>query len=152
MKRFVLALVLSLSLVIGFTSAAYCEDSSIIGKWKTIDDETNEPKSIVEIYERDGKYYGKIVDLFRKPGEDPNPVCKDCPKDDPRKDQPIRGMEIIKDLVKRDSGEYTNGTILDPKAGEGKIYTCKIWKEDGLLKVRGYVAFFYRTQTWHKVD
>ncbi|MCB0765493.1 MAG: DUF2147 domain-containing protein, partial [Flavobacteriales bacterium] len=30
----------------------------------------------------------------------------------------------------------------------GKIYDCRLWSEDGALKVRGYVAFFFRTQTW----
>ena len=60
-------------------------------------------------------------------------------------------MEIIKDLVP-DGDEYADGTILDPKKGEGKIYTCKLWMEDGKLMVRGYIAFFFRTQTWHRVE
>ena len=34
---------------------------SILGKWKTIDDESGKEKSIVEIYENDGKIYGKII-------------------------------------------------------------------------------------------
>ncbi|MFK7923326.1 MAG: DUF2147 domain-containing protein, partial [Bacteroidia bacterium] len=42
---------------------------SPVGKWKTIDDETNKPKSIVEIYEKDGKLYGKVIKLFREPSE-----------------------------------------------------------------------------------
>ena len=44
---------------------------------------------------------------------------------------------------------YKNGKILDPE--EGKVYTCKMWIEDGDLKVRGYLGFFYRTQTWKKL-
>ena len=32
----------------------------------------------------------------------------------------------------------------------GKEYKCKIWVENGLLKVRGYVMFLYRTQTWFR--
>jgi hypothetical protein len=67
----------------------------IVGKWKTIDDETNEPKSIVQIFEKDGQYYGKIIELFLKPDADQNPTCDKCPADDPRKDQPTLGMEII---------------------------------------------------------
>lgn len=76
-------------------------------------------------------------------------MCDKCPDDDPRKDQPTKGMVIIKDLV-RDGGEYAGGTILDPK--EGKIYTCKLWVEDGKLMVRGYIAFFFRTQTWLRAE
>ena len=42
--------------------------------------------------------------------------------------------------------EWKDGTILDPE--NGSVYDCKLWVEGGRLKVRGYVAFFYRTQTW----
>lgn len=122
---------------------------TISGKWKTIDDETNEPKSIVRIYEQDGKYSGLIEMLFRKPGENPDPVCDKCPDDDPRKNQPIKGMVIIKDLAEN-NGEFSGGTILD--AGNGKIYKCKLWVEDGKLMVRGYIGFFFRTQTWLKAE
>jgi len=123
--------------------------TSIVGKWKTIDDKTGEPKSIVEIYEKNGKFYGQIKELFIKEGDNPDPTCDKCPADDPRKDQPTKGMVIIQELAKTNDG-YSGGTILDPK--EGKIYTCKLWIEDGKLMVRGYIAFFFRTQTWHRVE
>lgn len=121
---------------------------SITGEWKTIDDETGEAKSIVEIYERNGKYYGKIVKLFRKPNEDQDPLCTKCPKDDARYNQKIIGMEIIKDM-KRNGNDFINGTVLKPD--EGTIYRCKLWIEDGKLMVRGYWGFLYRTQEWEKV-
>lgn len=140
--------VISFILTLFFVCSASAQ-APIIGKWKTIDDETNEPKSIVEIFEKDGKYYGKIVQLIRKPGEDPNPICDDCKEGDDRKNQPIIGMEIIRDLVPK-SEKFSDGTILDPK--DGKVYDCKLWVKDGALQVRAYIAFFFRTQTWHKVD
>lgn len=116
----------------------------IFGKWKSIDDDTNKPKSIVEISEKDGKAYGKIIKLFREPDEDQDPICDDCK--DHRKDQKVLGMTIITEMVK-DGDEWEDGEILDPK--DGKIYDCKIWlADDGTLKVRGYIAFFFRTQTW----
>lgn len=120
------------------------------GHWKTIDDETGEAKSIVNIYQAtDGKYYGKIVKLYRKPNEDQDPVCKECPKSDKRHGQKIKGMVILSSL-KKNGDEYSGGDILDPK--NGKSYTCKIWPEGkDMLKVRGYVGFFYRTQTWYRV-
>lgn len=120
---------------------------SILGKWKTIDDETGKPKSIVIIYEEGGKVYGKIEKLFREPGEDPDPICDDCT--DHRKDQKVVGMVIITDMEK-DDDEWTGGEILDPK--NGKVYRCKIWLEDGDLKVRGYIAFLFRTQTWKRAS
>lgn len=126
------------------TMVAYSQ--SPVGKWKTIDDETGKPKSIVEIYEKDGKLYGKIVELFREPGEDPDPYCTDC--EDDRKGQRVVGMEIIRDMEK-DDDEYDDGTICDPK--DGTIYDCKLWVDEddsNKLQVRGYVYFFFRTQTW----
>lgn len=120
---------------------------SIEGKWKTVDDETNEVKSIVEIAQRDGKMYGKIIRLFRGPEEDPDPVCTKCPADDVRHNQKVMKMEIIKDMV-ADQNAYSGGTILDPEVG--KVYRCRLWIEKDKLKVRGYWGLFYRTQTWDR--
>ena len=121
----------------------------IEGKWKTIDDETNEPKSIVNIFEKDGKYYGKIIELFIKEGDNPKPTCDKCDEDDPRKDQPTLGMEIIQGL-QPNGDAFSWGTILDPK--KGKVYKCKLWIEDGKLRVQGSFLFISRTQTWHRVQ
>jgi uncharacterized protein (DUF2147 family) len=132
-----------------FSAGSVLAQAPIVGKWKTIDDETNEPKSIVQIYEKDGQYYGKIIELFLKPDADQNPTCDKCPDDDPRKNQPTLGMEIIQDL-KPDGDVYSGGTILDPK--KGKVYKCKIWAEGDELKVQGSFLFISRTQTWHRME
>ena len=129
-----------------FSSSLAFGQTSVLGKWKTVD-ESGEEKSIVEIFERNDKVYGKIVKIFTT--EDPDPVCEQCPEDDPRFGKKIVGMEIIKDL-KKGEDEYSQGSILDPQ--DGKIYRCRIWTEGPALKVRGYWGPFYRTQTWKKVD
>lgn len=118
----------------------------ILGKWITIDDNTHKPKSIVNIYKKpNGEFYGKIVRLFRKPDEDQDPICDKCTDD--RKNQKVIGMVIIRNMKwDADDKEWTGGTICDPH--NGKVYTCKLWLEDDSLMVRGYVAFFFRTQTW----
>lgn len=128
---------LALSVCFGATA------QSVVGKWKTVDDETGRVKSVVEIYEKNNMLYGKVIKLFRLPTEDQNPTCKNCPGD--RKGKQVLGLEIIRNM-KKDGSEYADGTILDPK--NGKVYDCKMWIEDGKLQVRGYVAFFFRTQTW----
>ncbi len=119
----------------------------IVGYWKTIDDKTHKPKSIVHIYKaKDGKYYGRIVKLFRDPGEEQNPKCDKCPGD--RKNKPIIGMVILTKLQKVGDNMWDHGRILDP--GNGKIYDCKMWIEDGKLQVRGYIGWSLigRSQTW----
>ena len=102
----------ALSLFAICITALWAQAQNVFGKWKTIDDETGKPKSIVEICEYQGKVYGKIVQLFRDPKEDQNPICTECK--DGRKDQCIIGMNIIRDMTLTD-GYYKNGTICDPK-------------------------------------
>lgn len=117
---------------------------SVLGKWKTIDDESGKAKSIVSIYKgEDGKVYGRIEKLLDlSQGEDP--VCVKCPGD--QKNKKVRGMIIIRGLNK--SGNvWKGGKILDPE--NGKEYSCRIWLDDKNLKVRGYWGVFYRTQTWY---
>lgn len=126
-------------------SSSLLAQNEIVGQWKTIDDNSGKARSIVEIYKSNGKYQGKIIQLFRDAGEEQDPVCTECSGSD--KSKKIIGLQIIKDL-EYDDEEWDDGTILDPE--NGKTYDCKLWIEDGELKVRGYVAFFYRTQTWKK--
>lgn len=137
-----------LLILLTFTSnILFAQHEDITGLWKTIDDETGKAKSVVKIYIEDGKLYGDIVKLFRKPGEDPNPICDECDEDDERYKKPIIGMTIIKDLeYEEDEKTWEDGNILDPK--KGKVYDCKLWVENGKLQVRGYVLFFHRTQEW----
>lgn len=130
-----------------FVFSAFAQ-APIVGKWKTIDDETKEAKSIIEIFEKEGKYYGKIIELFIKEGANPKPTCDKCPADDPRKDQPTLGMEVLQGLVP-DGDKFSKGTILDPK--KGKVYNCSLWREADTLQVKGSVLVFSRTQTWHLV-
>jgi uncharacterized protein (DUF2147 family) len=128
-----------------FISTAASAQLSVIGKWKTIDDNTGKERSVVEIFEKGSKVHGKIIKLYREKGEDPDPICDECDEDDDRYKKKIIGMEIIRDMLKA-GVELAEGTIMDPD--NGKIYRCKIWVEDNELKVRGYLGPFYRTQTW----
>lgn len=123
--------------------------NNIVGKWKTIDDESGKVKSIVEIRIENDKAYGTIIKLFN---DDPNydPICDKC--NDHLKNKKIIGMQIINDLkLDGDKWEGDNG-ILDPD--NGKYYDCKIWVDEddsNILNVRGYISFLYRTQTWHRI-
>jgi hypothetical protein len=57
---------------------------TVTGRWTTIDDETGKKRSVVELTERDGKLHGRIVQLFRDPGEDQDPTCTKCATSDDR--------------------------------------------------------------------
>ena len=137
-----------LILVVLFISCAiYSQNKSVLGKWKTIDDETGKAKSIVEIYEKSGKIYGKVIEILDNLHK--NDLCKECSDEDVNK--PILGITVIKGLSK-DGNEYNSGKILDPK--NGKLYQCFITLAgNDKLKVRGYigVSLLGRTQYWQRV-
>lgn len=118
----------------------------LVGKWKTIDDETGKSKSIIQIYEQNGKYYGKIVELLLP--EDKGKLCDKC--SGTKKNKPIEGMVIMEGMAK-DGNSFSGGKIMDPKSG--KTYKCSI-EFDGkdALKVRGFIgiSLIGRTQTWKR--
>ena len=138
MKKRLIFMFMTMFLGIGSMSA-----QSVIGKWKTIDDETGKAKSIVEISEKNGKLYGKVVEILT---DKKDAKCDKCPGAD--KGKPIKGLTIITGL-KKDGSEYNGGKILDPTSG--KEYKCMM-KLNGKdkLDVRGYVGIqaLGRTQTW----
>lgn len=141
MKNYILVFVF----ILGSTFAM---SQSVLGKWKTIDDETGEAKSIVEIYEQNGKVYGKIADILNPARK--NALCEKCEGAD--KNKPVLGLVIIKDMEK--SGKYyKEGTIFDPE--KGKEYTCRLYVDPetpNTLQVRGYISFLYKSQYWKRVE
>jgi uncharacterized protein (DUF2147 family) len=144
-NRFV-ALAALLSACTLASMAVHAADGSPLGLWKTIDDETGKPKSLVRITEVNGELQGKVERVFSPPAKSENPMCDDCEGE--RKGKPVIGMTIMWGLKKSGETEWSGGEILDP--AKGKIYRCKVMVvEDGnKLHMRGYVAFFFRTQTW----
>jgi len=128
-------------------SADAVDTGSPIGVWKTIDDKTGQPKGLVRIYEQEGKLFGKLEKSF-KPGSDSR-RCDKCT--DERKDQPITGLLIIRNM-KVVEGGYEGGDILDPE--NGKVYRCNFKLDDGgkKLRVRGFIgiSLLGRTQVWER--
>lgn len=121
---------------------------TVFGKWKTIDDRNGVEKAIIDVYEKDGLMYGKVLEILEEGKKDA--VCVKC--DDERKDKPVLGMEIITAAKKSDENEYKGKTLFDPE--QAMTFRCKIWldeDDEDKLKVRGYLAFIYRTQTWIRV-
>ena len=140
---------------------------SPVGYWLTISDEKvngrDVAQSIVQIYKDPtslGKLQGKIIVPFVKvkngKKEIPDIICDVCKGN--LKNKPIVGLQIISNLEKvldkngQQGPVYKHGKVIDPT--NGKSYSLKLWTENNgqELKVRGYVLFFYRTQTWYRVS
>lgn len=124
----------------------------IEGYWKTIDDKSHKPRSIVHIFEDQGKYKGKIIVTYLEPGEHYTDVCKAC--SGKLKNQRILGMIFMTGLEQEGPASWGGGHIIDPK--NGHRYRCKATlSDDGKsLNVRGYlgISLFGRSQTWLRVD
>jgi uncharacterized protein (DUF2147 family) len=119
---------------------------TVTGTWRTVDDETGKAKSILEVYESNGKLYGKVTQLLLKPS---NTVCEKCTGD--KKNQLIVGMIVLENMIMKD-GFWQGGRILDPE--KGRWYGCRVWLKEGdpnTLVVRGSLGPFYRTQYWQRV-
>jgi uncharacterized protein (DUF2147 family) len=144
LRCYVIACVVTLSLSV----RAFAADATPVGVWKTIDDKTGQPKSIVEIFELKGELAGKVSQVLQS-DQGPNPICKECDGD--RKDKPVVGMTIMWGM-KKDGDEWSGGKILDPK--NGKTYGCKMHLTDNgqKLEVRGFVGFSLlgRSQVWER--
>ncbi|GLB53760.1 hypothetical protein NBRC110019_28010 [Neptunitalea chrysea] len=130
-------------LMVGSTYA-----QTVIGTWKMVDDKNGKERCVVKIYEKNDKVYGRIVELLDP--EKQNAICSEC--DDYREGEKVEGMVVIENMEKQ-GDSYTGGKILNPDSGS--LYRCKLWldkNDTNKLYVRGYLAFFYRTQTWYRLN
>ncbi len=111
----------------------------IQGNWLT------EPKDgIIQITKvADDTYEGRIVG-----GNQPGKLDGNNP-DITKRGLTLRGQIIMRGLKYTGDGEWSGGTIYDPKSGS--TYRCKLeLRGDGTLKVRGYIGFSLigKTQIW----
>jgi len=137
------------ALALGFAAATAFAQTTPVGLWKTIDDETKQEKSYVRISESGGVLNGKVEKLLDPAKQES--VCDKC--EDARKGQKVLGMTIV-DGVKKHADEpyWDSGTILDPN--NGKTYKVRMTPKDGgkALEVRGFIGPFYRNQQWIRVE
>ena len=126
-------------------SFQHLASQTIEGTWKTIDDRNGIAKALIKIYKEDGLLQGKILKILEKGKE--NFLCTKCKGD--LKDKPVEGMQIIFSFKDDGDGMYRGKRLFDPE--QGMTFRGKIWldpEDSDKLKVRGYLAFIYRTQTW----
>jgi uncharacterized protein (DUF2147 family) len=118
--------------------------------WRAIHAEGKPEKSLVRISEVDGVLNGK-VEVIHDP-EEAKALCAACK--DERKNQPMLGMTILRNVKAVDDGVWDGGEILDPI--HGKQYKARLQLLDGgrKLEVRGYVGtpMLGQSQTWIRAD
>lgn len=132
---------LLLFLVPVFSFSAVKSDA-ILGTWMT---EIKDAK--IDIYQKYGKFYGRVVWIAEPNDENGKPVVDENNPNIKLKSRPVLKMDILLGFVYDNNGEW-DGKIYDPK--EGKTYTCKLWISDSYLKVRAYSGWLFQTKTWTK--
>ena len=142
-----------LFICVAFMATGYAANlNTPIGYWKTIDDVTGKPKSIIQIYESsDHSLNGKVLRIYPQPGKDQNELCDACKG--AKHNQRIVGMVILEGM-QQDGDKWSGGHILDPKNGKTYRCTMKVVGNGTRLDVHGYIgiSLLGRTQTWLRVN
>ena len=139
------------SLLLAAAAGGALAQDTPAGLWKTIDDATKAEKSLVRVTEAGGIYTGKVEKILT---DKTDAKCDKC--SDERKDQPVQGMTILRDIKQdpSDKALWIGGDILDPN--DGKVYKVRLKPVDGgkKMEVRGYIGtpLLGRTQTWIRVE
>ena len=131
--------------LLGLSALANAADPLNGTVWKTIDDETKQPKAIVKFTEQKWDIICKHP-IGINTGEEN--ACTKC--EGPYHNKSLKGLTIVKGLKNTGGTSYDSGSILDPKSG--KTYKLKGNLTDGgkKLELRGYigVSALGRNQTW----
>ena len=129
MKKIVLALGL-------LTTAALANAADPLNGtlWKTIDDETKQPKALVKFTEQKNGTLSATIQAILVPGEEN--ACTKC--EGTYKNKSLKGVTIVQNLKKSSGNSYEGGTILDPK--NGKSYKLKGELAGNKLNLRGYIG------------
>jgi uncharacterized protein (DUF2147 family) len=148
LKNICAALMLSSISICSFAA----NEDLLVGKWKTIDDQTGYSRADVEIRKKaDGTYEGIIVETRSIPGSDKLGICTHCPG--ALKNKPFLGLPFIWDFKGTDNPrEFVNGKVLDPISGKVYKGKAKLNATGKRLTLRGYigVSVIGRSVTWVK--
>jgi len=138
-----------LILALASASAPAATELTAAGFWQKADNEGH-VGGWFYFTETNGRYDGRLVKMFSRPGEKAFERCTRCPG--AQKDAPMLGLTIVKGM-RRDGLKYEDGTILDPR--DGSIYHAQMeLSPDGQkLSVRGYIGLplLGQTQVWTRL-
>lgn len=117
--------------------------------WKTIDDETNQPRALVRFNEDKNGALSATIEKILVPSEASK--CTKC--EGAYQNKSLVGLTIVKNLKSSGESKYTNGSILDPKTGKTYSFNATLSPDGKKLSGRGYIGIsaLGRSQTWYKV-
>ncbi|MBP7763753.1 MAG: DUF2147 domain-containing protein [Deltaproteobacteria bacterium] len=147
MMKKTVAVVLAVFVLFALSGLAQAAESSIAGVWSVPllkGKDKGKEGSQIEIFEKDGVYYGKIVKLTSAPAD---ALCTTCKKE--RKDKPLLGMLILWGF-KKEAGRYVDGKVYAVEVG--KEYKCVLTLlSPDKLQVTASVLFLSENHYWTRV-
>ncbi len=137
------SLLLGILSFLTFLSPLAADD--ITGLWKTFNDKTKKPESIIAVYTYEGKQYGKIIGSYNSEGVIGDSIYNPKSRATGVAGNPYySGLDIIWNL--RNSGSRYKGKIMDPR--NGNTYNVELWTRNGDLVVRGKLFIFGSNRIW----
>ena len=130
-------------LIVFFTTYTFAQQpDEIIGKYHLPN------KLDIEIFENNGKYFGKIIALN---GYEDGQINDIKNPDKSKHNEPLIGKIIINDLAfDEDKKEWINGSMYGPE--KGMIFNLKITEiKQNEIVVVGSKFFFWKTIEWKKL-
>jgi uncharacterized protein (DUF2147 family) len=115
-----------------------------VGLWKTIDDETKQPKALIRIVEKGGVLSGRIEKILTDKADARCDLCTDD-----RKDKPVQGMTIITGM-KPDGEQWAAARSSIRTTARSTAAKMKLLDGGESSNVRGFIGtpLLGRSQTW----
>ena len=127
--------------------------NSIVGTWLN-----NEKKAHIEIYEENGKYYGKVSKILIDKMDTSNVDERLKDLSDAEKKQKIQenANKMLNTIILSDlefsNNEWKNGSLLVPKDNKTLKASVTLEKDNSVLAVKVKKGWFSKTIYWTKVN
>ena len=138
-----------------FSCSGETPQQGIAGLWKSRDQHSDKPRSLVAMYEYEGKFYGRMLATY-----DDNGQIKDTILEKKNLatgvvgNPPYCGMDFVYNLKPEendgDGPQKYRGKIIDPE--KGNVYNAEVWISGENLILRGELWIFGKNIPWHKAS
>lgn len=125
------------------TSLAIAQTNPLLGKWKTLDDESGKPMTISEFYmQKNGKLAARIVENLGLPE-----TCANCSGE--YKNKPYVGIVTLWNLSPTGKGNWGNGNGYKPSEDRHfKVKAVELIDNGERVRVTGCVLFICKKAEW----
>jgi uncharacterized protein (DUF2147 family) len=138
-----------------FSCSTSSKPQGIEGLWKSRDQHSDKPRSLVAMYKYQDQYYGRMLATYDDEGNIKDTIIE-------KKDKatgveghpPYCGMDFVyhvkEEQNKDGKTQKYKGKIIDPE--KGKVYNAEFWISGDDLIVRGELWIFGENIPWHKAS